>query len=126
MAVDALRRRMALALRGRAEGGRQGLNAQKARLPLALRTQTAKKQARLGRLAAGLDALSPLKVLGRGYAIARRGEDVVSSVAQAEFGDRLDVLVSDGFLSCEVKEKEERTWRFTLRQRLTRPRLTWA
>ena len=111
MAVDALRRRMALALRGRAEGGRQGLNAQKARLPLALRTQTAKKQARLGRLAAGLDALSPLKVLGRGYAIARRGEDVVSSVAQAEFGDRLDVLVSDGFLSCEVKEKEERTWR---------------
>ena len=59
MAVDALRRRMALALRGRAEGGRQGLNAQKARLPLALRTQTAKKQARLGRLAAGLDALAP-------------------------------------------------------------------
>ena len=107
MAVDALRRRMALALRGRAEGGRQGLKAQKARLSLALRTQTAKKQARLGRLAAGLDALSPLKVLGRGYAIARRGEDVVSSVAQAESGDRLDVLVSDGVLRCEVKEKEE-------------------
>ena len=111
LAVDGLRRRMALALRGRAEGSRQVLNAQKGRLPLALTAQTAKKKAQLGRLAAGLDALSPLKVLGRGYAIARKGEDVVSSVAQAQPGDRLEVLVSDGALRCEVKEKEERTWR---------------
>ena len=111
LAVDALRRRLALALRGEADGGRGALAACQARLPMALRAQSVKKRAALGRLSAGLDALSPLKVLGRGYAIARRGEDVVSSVAQAEFGDRLDVLVSDGFLSCEVKEKEERTWR---------------
>ncbi len=62
-------------------------------------------------LSAGLDALSPLKVLGRGYAIARRGEDVVSSCAQVEAGDRLDVLVAGGVLNCVVKDKEERTWR---------------
>ncbi len=111
LAVDALRRRMALALRGRAEGGRQALDAQTSRLPLALRAQAGEKRARLGRLSAGLDALSPLKVLGRGYAVARRGEGVVSSVAQAQPGDRLDILVSDGVLNCEVKEKEERTWR---------------
>ena len=69
------------------------------------------RRGRLGRLAAGLDAMSPLKVLGRGYAIARKGENVVSSAAQAERGDRLDVLVSDGVLNCIVEEKEERTWR---------------
>ena len=111
MAVDALRRRLALALRGRVEGGRQALGAAQERLPLALSAQTARKRAKLGRLAAGLDALSPLKVLGRGYAIARRGEDVVSSIAQIEPGDRLDMLVSDGVLRCAVEEKEERPWR---------------
>ena len=111
LAVDGLRRRMALALRGRVEGGRQALNTQKGRLPLGLSAQTARKKALLGRLSAGLDALSPLKVLGRGYAAARRGEDVVSSITQAEAGDRLDILVSDGVLKCTVEEKEERTWR---------------
>ncbi len=111
LAVDDLRRRMALALRAEADRGRQGLDAQKARLPLALKARLDRQRGSLGRLAAGLDAMSPLKVLGRGYAIARSGEDVVSSIAQAKPGDRLDVLVSDGALRCEVKEKEERTWR---------------
>ncbi len=111
LAVDALRRRLALALRGEADGSRGALEACRTRLPLALRAQTVKKRAYLGRLSAGLDALSPLKVLGRGYAIARRGEDVVSSAAQAEVGDRLDVLVADGVLNCVVEGKEERTWR---------------
>lgn len=110
LALDDLRRRMSLALRGETDRGRQALDAGRARLPLALRGQIVRQRGRLGRLAAGLDALSPLKVLGRGYAIARAGEDVVSSIAQAQPGDRLDVLVSDGALHCEVKEKEERTW----------------
>lgn len=108
--VDDLRRRMGLALSHEAERARRRLDAQAGRLPQALRARTAGQRGRLGRLAAGLDALSPLKVLGRGYAIARRGEDVVSSIAQAEPGDRLEVLVSDGALSCLIEEKEERTW----------------
>ena len=69
------------------------------------------KRQRVSVLGAALDAMSPLKVLGRGYAAARRGEDVVSSITQAEAGDRLDILVSDGVLKCTVEEKEERTWR---------------
>lgn len=108
--VDDLRRRMGLALSYETERARRRLDAQTGRLPQVLRAQTAGQRGRLGRLAAGLDALSPLKVLGRGYAIARRGEDVVSSIAQAEPGDRLEVLVSDGALSCWIEEKEERTW----------------
>ena len=111
LAVDALRRRMGLALCHDAEKARQRLDAQRGRLPLALKHRTAEQRGRLGRLSAGLDALSPLKVLGRGYAIARRGEDVVSSIAQAEPGDRVEVLVSDGTLSCVIEGKEERTWR---------------
>lgn len=110
IALDGLRRRMSLALRSETDRGRQALNGQKERLPLAVNARLNAQRGRLGRLAAGLDAMSPLKVLGRGYAIARTGENVVSSIAQAQPGDRLEVLVSDGALCCEVKEKEERTW----------------
>ncbi len=108
--LDDLRRRMSLALRNEIEQGRQALNAQKGRLPLALKARLSKERGQLGRLAAGLDALSPLKVLGRGYAIVRAGENVVSSITQTQPGDRLEVLVSDGALYCEVEEKEDRTW----------------
>ena len=75
-----------------------------------MRGQLSKQEGQLGKLAAELDALSPLKVLGRGYSIARRGEDVVFTVGQAQPGDELDVLVSDGILQCEVKGKEVRIW----------------
>ena len=110
LAVDDLRRRMGLALRSEAGRERQRLNAQKARLPLLIEARLTARRGRLGRLAAGLDALSPLKVLGRGYAIAKREKNVVSSIAQTQLGDKLDVLVSDGVLRCAVEEKEERTW----------------
>lgn len=111
MALDDLRRRMGLALHGKTDRARQALDAQKERLPLAVRARLAAPRGRLGRLAAGLDAMSPLKVLGRGYSIARAGGGVVSSVAQAQPGDKLEVLVSDGALNCVVENKEERTWR---------------
>lgn len=111
LAVDDLRRRMGLALGRKADRARQKLSSQTGRLPLAVKNRLAGQRGRLGRLAAGLDALSPLKVLGRGYAIARAGEDVVSSIAQTGPGDKLEVLVSDGALQCEVTGKEERTWR---------------
>ena len=108
--VDSLRRRMGLALRREMETGKQALELKKGRMPLAMRARLAKQRGKLGRLSAGLDALSPLKVLGRGYAIARTGERVVSSLAAAGIGEALEVLVSDGILRCEVKEKEERSW----------------
>ena len=110
LALDDLRRRMALALRNETDQNRQALSAIQLRLPLAMKARLTAQRGRLGRLAAGLDALSPLKVLGRGYAIARTGDHVVSAIGQVQPGDGLDVLVSDGMLRCEVKEKEERIW----------------
>lgn len=110
LALDDLRRRMGLALRNETDQSRQALSATQTRLPLAMKARLTAQRGRLGRLAAGLDALSPLKVLGRGYAIARMGENVVSAIGQVQPGDGLDVLVSDGTLRCEVKEKEEQIW----------------
>ena len=58
---------------------------------------------RFGRLASKLDALSPLKVLGRGYAIPRKGDGVVvRSVSDVSPGEALTLRVADGDISCQV------------------------
>ena len=60
-------------------------------------------------LAAKLDAMSPLKVLTRGYAMAQTADGtVLRSVGQVEPGERITVSLQDGKLSATVTEKEER------------------
>ena len=60
-------------------------------------------EATVGRLAATLDALSPLKVLGRGYAIARTGEGhVVTDASALKDGDEVRVLVGRGSFDARV------------------------
>ncbi|WP_304426540.1 exodeoxyribonuclease VII large subunit [uncultured Adlercreutzia sp.] len=55
--------------------------------------------------AARLHDLSPLAVIGRGYAIARTdGGEVIRSVAQAPAGSTVSVTVADGELACTVNE----------------------
>ena len=55
-----------------------------------------------------LDAMSPLKVLTRGYSMARTEDGtVVRSVSQVERGQRITVNLSDGRLSATVMDKEE-------------------
>ncbi len=60
-------------------------------------------------LAASLDALSPLKVLTRGYAVASRADGaVLRSVEDADEGEMIELTLSDGALNCRVEEKCER------------------
>ena len=56
--------------------------------------------------AAKLDALSPLKVLSRGYAIASTQSGVIKSVTDVSSGDRFVLRVADGELSCAVLGEE--------------------
>ena len=85
MRLDYQSRRLSHALAGRLAGEREGF----------------------ARLAAALDALSPLKVLGRGYALARTLEGtVVSSVEKVAPGDNLTIRLSDGSLDCRVEGKK--------------------
>ena len=55
-----------------------------------------------------LEAMSPLKVLTRGYSMAQteRGE-VVRSVHQVTLGERIRIRLSDGSLFATVMNKEE-------------------
>ena len=55
-----------------------------------------------------LDAMSPLKVLSRGYAMTQnQSGEVIRSVKQVELGERITINVSDGKLSATVMNKEE-------------------
>ena len=59
------------------------------------------------RLAASLDAMSPLKVLGRGYAIAADDNgQLVRSVCDIKPDDKIRLSVSDGVIKCRVEESE--------------------
>lgn len=71
---------------------------------------------RQGNLVAGLEALSPLKVLSRGYAMTMRSGRPVVSAADSAPGDRLELLYHDGRVECEVlsshtSEKEDSSCR---------------
>lgn len=59
---------------------------------------------RLGALAASLDAMSPLKVLGRGFAMAtdQKGQ-VLRRAADVSPGDRVSVTLAEGRLDCRVE-----------------------
>jgi len=64
------------------------------------------KQKVISELSGKLDALSPLKVLQRGYAVAENESgNVIKTVQDVNVGDNLSVTVSDGKIKCEVKEK---------------------
>lgn len=95
--------RLAHGLRSSSAGQRERLSRLSAAFPgSAARTVTQCRE-RLNALAASLDALSPLKVLGRGYAIARRGDGkAVVSTEDVASGDKLELTLSDGSIDCRV------------------------
>ena len=63
------------------------------------------------RLSAALDAMSPLKVLSRGYAIAQREDGgVVKSCGDVQIGELVEIGLTDGRIAARVTgiEQEER------------------
>lgn len=65
-------------------------------------------EAQVGRLAATLDALSPLKVLGRGYAIATDVEGhVLGDASELSVGTDVSVRLGSGSFSANVTEVRE-------------------
>ena len=74
------------------------------RLDSAAAARLNRQRQEFARLAAKLDALSPLKVLGRGYSIAMDAEGrAVREAAQLRAGDKLELRLSKGGASCLVE-----------------------
>jgi exodeoxyribonuclease VII large subunit len=81
----------------------QRLTAAHERLRRAPLLAVERRRARLDTLHARLGALSPVATLERGYAIVRRGDDVVRSSTDVAPGDALSVRVADGSFGARVE-----------------------
>ena len=65
----------------------------------------ARKRQHFATLTASLDAMSPLKVLGRGYAMAQNSEGkVLKSYRNVTPGDRVSVTLGEGGFTAKVEE----------------------
>lgn len=89
---------------------RMRLDAAQRSLGMALERTLRRGRVQLAGLAGRVDAMSPLKVLARGYAIAKSEGRAVTTVEQVQPGQPMDVLVADGVFHCRVEEKEEQQW----------------
>ncbi|WP_340371700.1 exodeoxyribonuclease VII large subunit [Peribacillus sp. FSL E2-0218] len=60
-------------------------------------------------MTATLSALSPLKIMERGYGLVFTGDEtLVKSTQQVSIGEKIAVSIKDGTLECEIKDIKER------------------
>lgn len=84
------------------------LDYQQKRLVAGMNQTMGKYQKQISTIAASLDALSPLKVLGRGYSIAKLDDgSVIGSVKHVTPGTQFTLRVSDGDILCHVNGKDD-------------------
>ena len=85
---------------------RQSLDLLQAELFHAEERNIANAREHFGCKASSLDAMSPLKVLGRGFSLVRKADGTVLREAeQAAIDDTLDITLARGALRCRVTEK---------------------
>ena len=112
MARDIARRRERIAAvklqdpRQRLVDGRLRLDELSDRLHLGVGAKLLKDQARLAQLSGRLDALSPLRVLERGYAVVTASGAPVTKAARLAPGDSVELRFSDGEHSARIQEAE--------------------
>jgi len=108
LAASAARLRFASPLR-RIQTDRQRLDELARRGMSALKHRVALDRSRLQGFERRLEALNPLAILGRGFAVVTRQADgkLVSQVGQAKSGDGIQVRVSDGAFGAIVSNNEE-------------------
>ena len=93
---------------GYLEQKNKSLELMKSRLISAHNKALTRKNQEYVAFASKLDAMSPLKVLTRGYSMVQtKNGAVLSSISQVDLGERITVKLSDGSLSAVVMDKKE-------------------
>ncbi len=62
------------------------------------------EKSKLSSFAGKLDALSPLKVISRGYALINKGDELLTSVKQFSVGESVEIKLSDGKLNAQITD----------------------
>ena len=70
----------------------------------AVKHEIAVKSKDFSALCAKLDAMSPLKILARGYSVASKEGKILSDINSVSTGDKINVMLSGGEIGCEVTE----------------------
>lgn len=104
--IDELKARLALALQGRVELHAREVDQLQSDMTGLLRLRLEAVTAEHGALAGKLDALSPLKVLDRGYSVTYKlpEKSVVKDSARLEKGDKVLIGFNRGTARCKVEE----------------------
>lgn len=68
----------------------------------AVKQSVVEKSKEFSALCAKLDAMSPLRILARGYGIASKNGAILTDAACVDTGDKINVTLSRGSLECEV------------------------
>ena len=89
------------------EDRRMALDHAQERLLAAARHIFDEKHRHFSALAASLNAMSPLKVLGRGYSVVQSGHHIIRSVTAIAPGDTIQIRLADGTLAATVTETQE-------------------
>jgi len=77
-------------------------------LSKAMLSVMAKKEADFSNLVSTLEALSPLKIMDRGYSLAYSDDGkLLKSTEQVQINETVRIKLSDGTLTCSVTDKEE-------------------
>ena len=107
--LDQMTDRLCAALPARLTREEQKLTVLRQRLLTAGQGGLHKRRLRFAQTVATLDAISPLRVLARGYAVATRGKRgaVVTDAAALEAGDTLHIRFAKGAANCRVTDTEE-------------------
>ena len=90
---------------------REGVDGLEKRLNLAVGGHLTRRRQTLGGAVTGLEALNPLGVLSRGYALVQSEEGrVIPSVGRLTAGDRVTLRFADGLARAEVREVVTHTY----------------
>jgi len=89
---------------------RKELEAQAGTMVAAMRTSLLRSQSRLGQLASQLQALSPVAILERGYALVfdSRG-NLLKNAAQVKVGDEISARLAKGSVTATVKKSSSKS-----------------
>jgi exodeoxyribonuclease VII large subunit len=118
--VQQLRRQLATFDLGRRLAGiRTRLVAGRGQLEQAMTARRHRAGAQLGSCASRLEAMSPLAVLGRGYAVAWNADRtrVLRDAAETAVGEQVRITLAKGELNCEVRSTADQPQRTPGRQR---------